>query len=68
MNRAKAIFSSDFIYFTNLGMSNAENFAGDKRKVGVEIRLNQNCKKENCSGYYQKLSGDSFKKNRNVLR
>ena len=41
MNRVKANFSSDSICFADLCMSNAKNFAGDKRKVGVEIRLYQ---------------------------
>ena len=33
MNKAKDIVSSDSISFTNLCMSNAKNFAGDRRKV-----------------------------------
>ena len=38
-NRAKDIFSSCSIRFTTLRMSEAKNFAGDKRKAWVEIRF-----------------------------
>ena len=38
-NRAKDIFSSCCVHFTTLRMSHAKNFASDKRKAWVEIRL-----------------------------
>ena len=39
MNGAKDIFLSDSIGLTNLCMSDAKNFTGDRRRVRVEIRL-----------------------------
>ena len=39
VSRVKDIFSSDPIGFSNLLMSNGKHFAGNRRKVGVEIRL-----------------------------
>ena len=36
----KDVSSSDCISFTNFGMSKAKNFAGDRPKVRLEIRLN----------------------------
>ena len=39
MNRAKDCSSSDSVDFTTLSMSHAISFAGNRRKVPVEIRL-----------------------------
>ena len=62
--QSEGYFSSCSIRFTTLRMSHAKNFAGDKRKAWVEIRL----KKEDAVSRRRRSTGSfAFKRNRGWL-